>query len=328
MTAGPGTAPLTVAVLTWNSARTIGACLASIATQDTAPAEVIVVDDDSTDATLEVVRAATASVGVPVRILRNGSHNISRGRNQALEASMARRVAFLDSDAYAGPNWLSALAMAFDGPDAPAVVGGGVRLVHTSAFSEAVAVSDELVRDLFARGALLVNGCNMAVDLDRIGPARFDPAFVHAEDIEFLERACSAQGWRLAPDAAVDHESRSTPLGYLRQMHRYGYWKVRYALRTGRHRPVDYVPSAVAVASVLAAPWQPLTLLALPALGLAETAVVLAWRRPPPRLAARILAGWTAKNVGWGAGVLVGVGAALSGALGRAARVGPIGAAG
>ncbi len=303
---------ITVVVLTYNSARTVGACLESLAAQRLPPAEVIVVDDDSTDGTLAAVAGFQA--GFPVRVLRNGSHNISRGRNIGMAAAGSRLVAFLDSDACADPGWTEALVEAFrlgaTASTAVGVVGGGVVAAHASDFARAVAVNDETVRELATSGSLLVSGCNLAVDTGLLRGETFDERWMHAEDIEFVHRVCgnvtARVGWAVAPGAVVHHESRVGPRGYFRQMYRYGLWKVRYTARTGHVRAVDYVPTAVLAGSgILAAVVSPLLLLVFPALSVAETVFVAGYRRPPARLVPLMLGGWLVKNTGWGLGVLV-----------------------
>ena len=77
---------ISVVVLTYNSGRTIEACLASLVTQVPLPDEVLLVDDDSTDDTVATACAVADRTGLTLRVLRNGSHNISRGRNLGLDA--------------------------------------------------------------------------------------------------------------------------------------------------------------------------------------------------------------------------------------------------
>jgi glycosyltransferase involved in cell wall biosynthesis len=297
--------PISVVVLTFNSARTIGACLDSLAAQRLPPAEVIIVDDDSTDPTLTAVETFRSAGDLPIRVLRNGSHNISRGRNIGMAAAGTRLVAFLDSDACADPGWTEALVAAFRANPGTAVIGGGVAAAHASAFAAAVAANDETVRELVTSGSLLVSGCNMAVDTGLLAGEEFDERWVHAEDIEFTRRIADRHGWAVVPEALVHHESRVNPRRYFRQMYRYGLWKVRYTTRTGHVRAVDYVPTAVLAGSAVLAAFSPWLLLALPALSVAETVFVAGYRRPPVRLVPLMLVGWLVKNTGWGLGVLV-----------------------
>ena len=180
--------------------------------------------------------------------------------------------------------------------------------------AEAISINDSTVRALATSGPLLIGGCNMAVHVGRLRGERFDERWRHAEDIEFTSRVGRHAGWAVAPAARVWHESRARMGTYFGQMYRYGLWKVRYTLRTGHVRAVDYVPSAALVTCAVAAlALSPLALLGFPALGAAESLFVLAYRRPPARLVLRIFAGWLVKNAGWGLGVLVALVLAASG---------------
>jgi glycosyltransferase involved in cell wall biosynthesis len=308
---------VSVIIPAYNSGRTIEACLVSLAVQTPPPAEVLLVDDDSTDETVARAREVAARTDLPLRVLRNGARNISRGRNLGLAAARGPVVAFVDSDATVEPGWTQALLDTFDADPGVAVVGGEVITAHATPFAEAVAVNDTTVRDLFTRGELLVSGCNMALRADLIDGERFDPAWVYAEDVEFVDRIRRRRRWGLAPAAVVRHESRRGPRDYLLQMYRYGLWKVRYSAATGNLRPVDYVPSAILVSSVLAAIATPWSLVAFPAMCLAETAFVVLYRRAPMRLWGLMLTAWLVKNTGWGAGVLVAIAQQAAGAVAR-----------
>jgi glycosyltransferase involved in cell wall biosynthesis len=295
---------LSVVVLTFNSGRTIEACLDSLGAQDPRPSEVLVVDDDSTDDTLASVEAARARSGLVIRVLRNGTRNIATGRNIGLKAARGRYVAFIDSDAYAESGWTAAITAPFEHDPAVAVVGGEVLGAHSSTFAEAVALNDSTVRELFWKGVVQVSSCNMAVRTDLLGDERFDSAWVYAEDIEFVRRIGQARRWVVAPAARVRHESRCSPRSYLTQMYWYGQWKTRYAVHTGDVSIVDFVPTLVLVGSAtVAAVTSPWLLLVFPAMAVAETAFVTAYRAAPPRLWPPMLAGWLVKNTGWGCGV-------------------------
>jgi GT2 family glycosyltransferase len=289
---------LTVVVLTYNSAGTLRACLDSLAAQHRRPAEVLIVDDDSTDTSRDLAREYIGRL--PLQILRNGSHNISRGRNLGIAAARYPVVAFLDSDARAEPGWTAAVLAAFAADTHVAVVGGAVLAGHAGQLAAAIAINDGIVRRLTVSGKLLVSGCNMAVHTGRTEEL-FDERWVHAEDVEFTSRVGR---WSVAPAAQVWHNSRPTAAGYFRQMYRYGLWKVRYTVHTGDARLVDYSPAVAMVASAGLACLSPWLALAYPALSVAETIVVAGIARPAPRLLPLMLLGWLVKNTGWGLGVL------------------------
>jgi len=100
-----GFADVSVVMPAFNNADTVGRALASIAAQTLPPAEVIVVDDGSTDGTAEAVRAMAAAMnGVRLRLFRQTNQGAGAARNRAVAAARGTWLAFLDAD----DQWLPA----------------------------------------------------------------------------------------------------------------------------------------------------------------------------------------------------------------------------
>jgi glycosyltransferase involved in cell wall biosynthesis len=93
------TADVTVVMPAFQAAATIGPALDSIADQTTPPREVIVVDDGSTDGTVEAVRTRrTRFSGTWLRLFRQDHRGPGAARNRALSEAQGRYIAFLDAD--------------------------------------------------------------------------------------------------------------------------------------------------------------------------------------------------------------------------------------
>ncbi len=85
---------VSVVIPTYNRADTIGRSIDSALEQSYRPIEVIVVDDGSTDATLEVLRG----YGERIHFIRQENGGPSVARNTGARAAKGEFIAFLDSD--------------------------------------------------------------------------------------------------------------------------------------------------------------------------------------------------------------------------------------
>ena len=95
MTAGPGTLPtVSVVVPTYNRADRLKDTVASILAQTVPPAEVVIVDDGSTDDTARVCRDFPS----PVRYLYRENGGSAAARNTGMRAARGEYIAFLDAD--------------------------------------------------------------------------------------------------------------------------------------------------------------------------------------------------------------------------------------
>jgi glycosyltransferase involved in cell wall biosynthesis len=86
------TAPVSVVIAAYNADETIAATLLSIHRQSLRPAEIVVIDDGSTDRTAAIARALGARVvGAPHR-------GVSAARNLGIAAAAQDWIAFIDAD--------------------------------------------------------------------------------------------------------------------------------------------------------------------------------------------------------------------------------------
>lgn len=85
---------ISVIVPVYNGAATVDRALDSVATQSYPPAEIIVVDDGSTDATAEIVERHAG----PLQLLRQHNQGVSVARNRGAAEAKGDWLAFLDAD--------------------------------------------------------------------------------------------------------------------------------------------------------------------------------------------------------------------------------------
>ena len=216
------TAPrISVVICTYNGARTLGETCAAVARLDYPNAEVIVVDDGSTDA------SAAIAAGYGFQVISTHNEGLSSARNRGLEAATGEIVAFLDDDAAPDPHWLTYIAGAFMRSDVVAAGGPNLPVAGDGAIADAVAAAPGnpihvLISD---REAEHIPGCNAAFRVDALRAiGGFDPRFRAAgDDVDVCWRLLD-RGWTIGyvPGAFVWHHRRTSVTGYLRQQRGYG----------------------------------------------------------------------------------------------------------
>ncbi len=91
---------VSVVIASYNSASFIGEALESVFEQTVLPLEIIVVDDASTDATVEIISSYKAKSPVPLRLIENktNSGGPSYPMNRGIEHARGKYIAQLDHD--------------------------------------------------------------------------------------------------------------------------------------------------------------------------------------------------------------------------------------
>lgn len=121
---------VTIVMPAYNRSKLIRRALDSVRTQSHWPREVIVVDDASTDDTVEQVLAWSREFGVPTRVerlARNGGPAVAR--NRGIELAATRYVCFLDSDDEQTTHTLEKLVAALEAnPSAAAAFADATRV--------------------------------------------------------------------------------------------------------------------------------------------------------------------------------------------------------
>jgi cellulose synthase/poly-beta-1,6-N-acetylglucosamine synthase-like glycosyltransferase len=238
---------ISVAVCSYNGARTIRDTLEGLQRLDYPDYEVIVVDDGSSDGVADIAREyasanAQAKIYPPLPPLWKGGNSKSKivrvivhpqnlglscARNTALEAATGEIIAYIDDDAYPDSQWLTYLAATFlagewagvGGPNLPPPDDGPVADCVANAPGGPIHV---LLSD---REAEHIPGCNMAYWKSRLQAiGGFDPRFRAAgDDVDICWRL-QERGWHIgfSPAAFVWHHRRNSVKAYWKQQWGYG----------------------------------------------------------------------------------------------------------
>ncbi len=212
---------LSVIVCTYNRAASLELTLRALVEQVTPPDltwELLVVDNNSGDATRDVVGAITTTAAIPVRYLFEGQQGLSHARNAGITSSTGALLAFTDDDVRPDPDWVAGVPrlMRESGAD---VLGGRILplwertpppwLTARPWLRGPFTIMDHPQPGLVveARGIPNVWGANMAFRREvftRVG--LFDPRLgltgkklYRGEEVELVRRALAA-GCRVAYD--------------------------------------------------------------------------------------------------------------------------------
>ncbi|RYX82789.1 glycosyltransferase [bacterium] len=124
-----------------NAARWIEAALQSAAKQTFQPLEIIVINDSSTDDSVQIIERS----GVPVRLIEANVRNAAAARNLGIEAAHGDWIAFLDADDIWCPNHLEKAAKLLENGDDVAYMANHLLLREDGNTEE---LSDYLRHDL------------------------------------------------------------------------------------------------------------------------------------------------------------------------------------
>ena len=218
----PSVPRVSVVVASYNGARTLEACLASLDRLNYPDYEVILVDDGSRDDTRHI-----AAEHPRARYIFQENKGLSVARNTGINAATGEVVAFTDSDCRADEDWLHYLIGDLLNGDFAGIGGHNFLPPEDSWIAAAVMVSPGgpahvMLND---REAEHIPGCNMAFyKWALVSIAGFDPIYRKAgDDVDVcwrLQQARHRIGF--SPSGFVWHYRRSTVRAYLKQQAGYG----------------------------------------------------------------------------------------------------------
>lgn len=252
---------VSVVLCTYNRAAKLIETLPLFANVEAPPSaqwELVVVDNNSTDSTKQVIESVTASTGLPIRYVFAGKQGLGAARNVGLRAARGDIIAFTDDDCIVDTFWLAEIAREFAMDPLLGGLGGRVELFNQNDRPVTIRTSRERhVLSEPGHAFTSIVGCNMVFRrelFDAIGD--FDPGLgagtpLPSEDLDFIYRALrGGQKLVYCPNVLVYHDHgrntdalvRALETGYIvgrggvyakhiwqgdKVMRKMAYWEVR-----------------------------------------------------------------------------------------------------
>jgi glycosyltransferase involved in cell wall biosynthesis len=216
---------LSIIVCTFNRAYALRPCLDSIVESvteaDGATAEIVVVDNNSTDETAAVLSQWAGACSIPVRLVFEAKKGLAAARNGGVRASTGEIIAFTDDDCRMHRGYVSDLLRHYALDSEPVLRGGRIDLGDPTDLPLTIKTDVTPMRwdrsvpaaRYELMGGHCIAGCNMAMPravINKLGP--FDETLgagakiPGGEDTDYFLRAYLA-GIPIVyvPDMAVDH---------------------------------------------------------------------------------------------------------------------------
>jgi len=191
---------VSVILLTKNSSATIQKSIESIFQQTRQPDEVVVVDGNSGDNTLEIVK------NYPIKLVSEPGLGFGHARNLGIKNTSGDIMFFIDSDCYAEPDWIEKTLPHFDLNPEVAAVTGRTNLWNTeSAVARFLACvggrMNMLTRRRFVKIAPTMNLALKREVVDEVGG--FNEALIRCEDTDLTYKISKSHKILYEPDAIV-----------------------------------------------------------------------------------------------------------------------------
>jgi GT2 family glycosyltransferase len=242
---------VSVALLNWNGRKFLSACIDSILAQTYPDVELIVVDNASTDGSVNLIKE---SYGGALRLIENTANvGFSRGMNQAIAESSGSYIVPVNFDIIMGPDFITRLVEAADkDPKIGSLSGKLLRfneqgrtnvidstghVIHKNRYAINRG-EDQIDNGQFDKedyvfgttGAVPLYRREMLDDIAWQGEYFDASFFIMLEDVDLDWRA-QLRGWKClyAPGAVAYHYRTASGVGHSRLIQRH-YYKNRYLM--------------------------------------------------------------------------------------------------
>ena len=184
---------VSVIVPVYNASQYIGKTLDSIIAQDFDSFEIIVIDDGSTDDSLEIINQCLDGCEMPHKVIHQENAGVSVARNVGIEESKGDYLAFVDADDHISKNHLSSL---YNGRTDFSLT------LYAKEEGDKLTSLDTYSQDLISTYDFIKMELNMQITFNffqllyrsaiiKDNNIRFTPGTVYGEDTEFAHKALS-----------------------------------------------------------------------------------------------------------------------------------------
>lgn len=223
--------------------------------------EVIVVDDGSTDNTVEIIESIKKKSSFEIKILNQDHKGPGEARNLGMSNAKGKYFVFIDSDCIADPNWLLAYKKEVEFSDVAGFGGPDSVLPNFLPIQKAI---DYSMTSFITTGGIrghskkkiskyYPRSFNMGVRADIVDKIGGMGKLRHGQDIEFSNRILSTGEPIIKVEAAVVyHKRRISIKKFFKQVYNWGVARINlYKIDKKMLEPVHFFPAIGTIGSIL-----------------------------------------------------------------------------
>src|SRR3989344_3725273 len=221
---------ISVIMPVYNGQKTLAECLNSVLLQTYPNYEVIVVDNNSTDQTKEIIKAYQPTGRV--KYLFEPNHSRSAAYNTGVKSAVGEIIVFTHADCLLSPKWLEQLVW-------PIIIGqekavlGFVTDLEKNFWTKNIQRADQSFyqRNRRDKYISMIDTRNFAIMAGLIREAMFDSEIVSFEDFDLYLRLKKFIKIRFLPNVTVGHWHRSNFISVVESYFQRAYWSARIYLK-------------------------------------------------------------------------------------------------
>ncbi len=232
---------VSIIVAVRNEEEHIEECIQSLLKQTFTDFEILLIDGESNDKTLQILQQYAKKYPLKIRSFSNREQKVAQGRNIGFAHAKGVYIGFLDGHSYANKNWLKTLIDALESSNETV---GGIGSVHYNADKKLFTIATTLVMSSILGGGgtsykpgkklrevptayacLYKKEALLAI---KKGEEYYNPYFIKGQDAEMNIRLKKA-GYKILrhPKAKTYYYKRPNLKAFWRQMVNAGFWRVK-----------------------------------------------------------------------------------------------------
>ena len=232
---------VSVVIPAYNGAEILSGCLDSVLTQDYPDYEIIIVDNNSTDSTREIIHDYIAADN-RIRYVFEQRKGRGSARNAGISAAQGKIIAMTDQDCVVGKNWLSELTKPIRQEGESAVNGFEHDMVGNYWTKKIQQQIWNFVKTRWdGRYVENLDTKNFAIRTAVIKELMFNSRIGNMEDFELFLRLRDIAKIRFLPSVRVGHMHRSSLMKWASISFDRGFWTEKIKRKHAKARRIEDV---------------------------------------------------------------------------------------